>query len=50
MQEGCHWEWMDDEIEDQIWWFNQIVEVDMVLCHNDNDVNYFKGIKLNFII
>ena len=45
MQEGCHWEWMDDEIEDQIWWFNQIVEVDMILCHNDNDVNYFKGIS-----
>ena len=44
MQEGCHWEWMDDEIEDQIWWFNQIVEVDMVLCHNDIDVNYFNGI------
>lgn len=44
MQEGCQWEWMDDEIEDQIWWFNQIAEVDMVLCHNDIDVNYFKGI------
>ena len=44
MQEGCQWEWMDDEIEDQIWWFNQIVEVDMILCHNDIDVNYFKGL------
>jgi len=44
MQEGCQWEWMDDEIEDQIWWFNQIVEMDMVLCHNDADVKYFSGI------
>ena len=44
MQEGCHWEWMDDEIEDQIWWFNQVVEMDMILCHNDADVKYFGGI------
>ena len=44
MQESTHWDWQEDPTEIMIWYYNQLVEADGVLCHNDIDVPYYKGI------
>jgi len=44
MQEGCHWDWMEDPVPTMVWFYNQLLEADMILCHNDADVKYYKGI------
>mgnify|MGYP001045120843 FL=1 len=43
MQEGCHWDWMEDPVNTMVWFYNQLLECDMILCHNDSDVKYYKG-------
>lgn len=44
MQEGTHWDWMEDSIPVMVWFYNQLLEADMLLCHNDIDVKYYQGI------
>lgn len=44
MQEGTHWDWMEDSIQTMVWFYNQLIEADMLLCHNDIDVRYYSGI------
>lgn len=44
MQEGCHWDWMEDPVPTMVWFYNQLLEADMLLCHNDADVHYYAGI------
>jgi len=44
MQEGCHWDWMEDPVETMIWFYNQLLKADLLLCHNDADVKYYQGI------
>lgn len=44
MQESTQWEWQDDSIQEQIFYFNMLVEMDLLFCHNDCDIKYFKGI------
>ena len=44
MQESTYWYWQDNEIEEQIWYFNTILEFDLILCHNDVDLKYYKGL------
>lgn len=44
MQEGTHWDWMEDNIQTMVWFYNQLMEADMLLCHNDIDVRYYQGI------
>ena len=44
MQEGCHWDWMEDPVETMVWFYNQLLEADLLLCHNDADVKYYQGI------
>tara|TARA_R110001592_G_scaffold325420_1_gene605395 strand:- start:423 stop:1364 length:942 start_codon:yes stop_codon:yes gene_type:complete len=44
MQEGCHWDWMEDPVNTMVWFYNQLLEADMILCHNDADVKYYQGI------
>ena len=44
MQESTFWYWQDDPIHEQIWYFNFLIEMDMIFCHNDIDLNYYKGI------
>ena len=44
MQESCHWDWQEDSVEVMVWFYNQLLEADLLLCHNDADVKYFRGI------
>ena len=44
MQEGCHWDWMEDPVETMVWFYNQLLKADLLLCHNDADVQYYQGI------
>jgi hypothetical protein len=44
MQEGCHWDWMEDPVNTMVWFYNQLLDADLLLCHNDADVKYYKGI------
>ena len=44
MQESTYWYWQDNEIEEQIWYFNTILEFDLILCHNDIDLKYYRGL------
>ena len=44
MQESYYNYWQDSEIDEQIWYFNFIVEMDLIFCHNDVDLDYYYGI------
>jgi hypothetical protein len=44
MQEGPNWYWQDYTMEEQIWYYNTLTEVDFLLCHNKSDVGYYKGL------
>lgn len=44
MQESYYNYWQDSEIDEQIWYFNFIVEMDLIFCHNDIDLQYYDGI------
>ena len=44
MQEGPHWYFQDYPIQHQFNYANTIVDADWVYCHNESDVNYFKGL------
>ena len=44
MQESYYNYWQDSEIDEQIWYFNFLVEMDLIFCHNDVDLKYYNGI------
>ena len=44
MQESTHWDWQEDPVPIMIWYYTQLTEADAILCHNDIDIPYFKGI------
>ena len=44
MQEGPHWYFQDYSMEEQIWFYNLLMEMDFILCHNKIDVNYYSGL------
>jgi len=44
MQESTYYYWQDDPIVEQIWYYNLIMEMDIILCHNEPDLKYYKGI------
>tara|TARA_R100000234_G_scaffold12226_2_gene6778 strand:- start:217 stop:1116 length:900 start_codon:yes stop_codon:yes gene_type:complete len=44
MQEGPHWYFQDYPMEHQIWFYNTLMEMDVLFCHNEVDIDYFKGI------
>tara|TARA_R110000824_G_scaffold10931_2_gene47825 strand:+ start:7890 stop:8801 length:912 start_codon:yes stop_codon:yes gene_type:complete len=44
MQEGPNWYWQDYSLEQQIWYFNTIQEVDFMFVHNKLDKKYYKGL------
>ena len=43
MQESTYYYWQDGEIEDQIWYYNTLVEMDVMFCHNSIDKKYYEG-------
>ena len=45
MQEGPNWYWEDYSLELQIEYLNLLRSVDLILCHNESDINYYKGIS-----
>jgi len=44
MLDGTYWNWQKDDVKNMIWYYKQIYGADAILCHNDIDVNYFKGL------
>ena len=44
MQESYWNYWQDSSIEEQIWYFNFITDMDIIFCHNDIDSNYYNGL------
>jgi len=44
MQEGTCTYWQDNEIADQIWYFNTLTEMDVIFCHNHSDQLYYEGL------
>lgn len=44
MQEGPHWGFQDWDVEIQFTYLNLLNNVDLILCHNEFDVRYFKGL------
>ena len=44
MQESYYNYWQDSSIEEQIWYYNFIVEMDLIFCHNEPDLKYYKGL------
>jgi hypothetical protein len=44
MQEGPHWYFQDYSLEQQIWFFNILMEMDFLFVHNEIDKKYFEGL------
>jgi hypothetical protein len=44
MQEGPHWYFQDYPLEKQIWYFNTLVESDIIFTHNESDKKYYQGL------
>jgi len=44
MQEGPAWYFQDYPMEQQIWFYNTLMEMDVIFTHNQSDVRYFKGL------
>ena len=44
MQEGPSWYFQDYPMEQQIWFYNCLMEMDVIFAHNEIDVEYFKGL------
>jgi hypothetical protein len=44
MQEGPYWYFQDYPMEQQIWFYNTLMEMDVIFGHNQSDVDYFKGL------
>ena len=44
MQEGPAWYFQDYPMEQQIWFYNTLMDMDVIFAHNQLDVKYFKGL------
>ena len=44
MQEGPHWYFQDYPLEQQIWYYNLLQEMDEIFVHNEMDATYFRGL------
>ena len=44
MQEGPHWYFQDYPLERQIWYFNTLIESDIIFTHNNSDKTYYQGL------
>ena len=44
MQESYYNYWQNSSIEEQIWYFNILTEMDIIFCHNDVDLLYYTGL------
>ena len=44
MQEGPHWYFQDYPLDQQIWFYNTLSEMDFLYVHNKLDKKYYKGL------
>jgi len=44
MQEGPHWYFQDYPLHQQIWFYNTLMDMDVIFAHNQIDVDYYKGL------
>lgn len=44
MQEGPHWFFQDYPMHEQIWYYNTLVESDIIYVHNSKDKTYYEGL------
>ena len=44
MQEGPHWYFQDYSLEQQIWFYNILMEMDFLFVHNEIDKKYYEGL------
>ena len=44
MQESTYWYWQGGSIQTQLWYHNVLQNMDIIFCHNDMDLKYYKGI------
>mgnify|MGYP003113057702 FL=1 len=44
MQEGPHWYFQDYSLEQQIWFYNTLMEMDFLFVHNEIDKKYYEGL------
>ena len=44
MQEGPHWYFQDYPLDQQIWYYNTLHEMDFLYVHNEIDKKYFQGL------
>ena len=44
MQESNYYLWQDNPIEDQVWYLNQLNEIDFMFVHNNIDLQYYNGL------
>jgi hypothetical protein len=47
MQEGPHWYFQDYPLENQITYFNNLTDADIIFAHNESDSKYFRGLVDN---
>jgi len=44
MQESTYWYWQGGTIQSQLWYHNILQSMDIIFCHNDMDLRYYRGI------
>jgi len=44
MQESTYWYWQGGSIQSQLWYHDILQKMDLIFCHNDMDLNYYRGI------
>ena len=44
MQESTYWYWQGGSVQAQIWYHDILQSMDLIFCHNDMDLKYYKGI------
>ena len=44
MQEGPNWFFQDYKVQWQFYYYNTLLDADIVYCHNESDVNYYLGL------
>ena len=44
MQESTYWYWQEGTVQAQLWYHNIIQNMDIIFCHNDMDLKYYRGI------
>tara|TARA_R110002020_G_scaffold222199_1_gene430654 strand:- start:816 stop:1760 length:945 start_codon:yes stop_codon:yes gene_type:complete len=44
MQESTYWYWQGGTVQSQLWYHDILQSMDLIFCHNDMDLKYYKGI------